>query len=416
MKINSTLFKFLLLFIAFYCTPFLMAQNNDIDSHERIAAISINGLKRTRLSTAERPLQKFIGLEASQVNFDEVWAEVLALGVLEPISVEIDGQTLVVTVREKWAIFPIPLAMGNSSGFSFGLAVLDNNAFGLNDTLAFGGVYHPESWMAAIAYLHNSPGGRIPGWNGRANFSRGERIDRDQNNQELRRYELDEISLRAALSFPLVENSDFLTASAQFYFDDKSLRNTDKALNGPEAGVRLFGIGSEFAIKNNSWDGYLLSRETAALRYSLRTTPDGGAFHSIRFKGTWEKPFIPGFRVNLRSGIVFEPNLPILYEASPSDSQTDILPRGFSANNYAGLSAGLEKYIYKFPIATLSVSAAYQIVYSHGSILGNSFDHGVAGFLNVYLSRLAIPALGLGAAYNIKENYFQASFILGIDF
>ena len=35
--------------------------------------------------------------------------------------------------------------------------------------------------------------------------------------------------------------------------------------------------------------------------------------------------------------------------------------------------------------------------------------------LNV-LRRLAIPALGLGAAYNIKENYFQASFILGIDF
>ena len=298
MKINSTLFKFLLLFIAFYCTPFLMAQNNDIDSHERIAAISINGLRRTRLSTAERPLQKFIGLEASQVNFDEVWAEVLALGVLEPISVEIDGQTLVVTVREKWAIFPIPLAMGNSSGFSFGLAVLDNNAFGLNDTLAFGGVYHPESWMAAIAYLHNSPGGRIPGWNSRVVYSRGERSDRDQNNHDLRRFELDEISIRAALNFPLLENSDFLIASPQFYFDNIFLRNSEKAMNGPTEELRLFSIGSELALRKNSWDGYLLSQEAASLRYSYRTTFTGTSYHSIRFRGTWEKSLIPGFRLN----------------------------------------------------------------------------------------------------------------------
>jgi hypothetical protein len=60
--------------------------------------------------------------------------------------------------------------------------------------------------------------------------------------------------------------------------------------------------------------------------------------------------------------------------------------------------------------------AAYQAVYSHGSILGDSFDHGVVGMLGFYLSQLAIPAVGFGAAYNVQAGYFQGSFSMGMSF
>ena len=61
-------------------------------------------------------------------------------------------------------------------------------------------------------------------------------------------------------------------------------------------------------------------------------------------------------------------------------------------------------------------SAYYQLVYSNGSILGDSLDHGIAGKFSFYLSQLAIPAIGLGAAYNVKENYIQGIFSMGMSF
>jgi hypothetical protein len=188
------------------------------------------------------------------------------------------------------------------------------------------------------------------------------------------------------------------------------------AMNSPEAGQRLFGIGGELSFQRNSWDGYLLSQETASFRYFYRTALDGFSYHSIRFRGIWERSLVPGFRIITRTGLLYEPQAPVLFESSPFAAQVAILPRYFSARNYAGLSAGLEKHILKTSVGTLSFSTAYQLVYSQGSILRNSVDHGPMGMLTFYLNRLAIPAVGLGVAYNVKENYLQGSFSLGMSF
>jgi hypothetical protein len=220
----------------------------------------------------------------------------------------------------------------------------------------------------------------------------------------------------AGLSFNLLENPRPLSLSPQVSFNEKILRNRENALNGPDEGLRLFGLGAGLSLNKSTWDGYLFSQEEASMDYSYRIAPDGYSFHSINLRMVWEKSLIPGFRLNLRTGLVFEPNAPILFESSPSSAQVDILPRAFSARNYAGASAGLEKYLFKFPFGTLSAALAYQLVYSQGSVLGDSLDHGLAGKLSFYLSQLAIPALGLGIAYNVKEHYVQGYFGLGMSF
>jgi hypothetical protein len=407
---------FILVFFVFFffSVSFLTAQSESGD--DRITALSITGLNRTRLSTAEQPLRKFIGLSADQVNPDDVRAAILATGILEPIEVEIEGQVLAVTVREKWTIFPVPVFMASSDGIMGGLAFFDANAFGLNDSFFIAGIYHSDGWVATAGYFHTSSGGRIPGWNAMAIFSREERFDRNQRNEDLRRFELDAISFGAGLNFPLLKDTDLFSASVQASFNEKILRDSFYTFNSPNEGLRLFGFGGDLSVRKNNWDGYFLSQEMASLRYSYRTTLEGFSYHSIQFRGTWERSLIPGFRMSLRTGLLYEPEAPVLFESSPSAAQVAILPRAFSAKNYAGLSAGLEKYIFQIPVGTLSISAAYQLVYSHGSILGNSVDHGPVGMLTFYLNRLAIPAVGLGAAYNVKENYLQGSFSLGMSF
>ena len=386
-----------------------------------ITGISVSGLKRTSYSTAERPLRKFIGLEAEQLDINEVWAAVMNTGILEPIAIEIHSgnageKILSVSVHEKWSIFPIPVVMIGTSGISAGGAIFDANAFGLNDKLFIAGIYYSDGWVLSGGYTHAPSGAKIPGWNTGGSFSREERIDRNQCDEELRRFEQDEISAWAGLIFHPLENSDLLSITPGFSYSEKILRNTEDAKDGPDEGLRMFGAGMGVSLGKSSWDGYLLSREEASLNYSFKVDMDATAFQSIRFRGVWEKSIIPGFRFNFKTGLLFDPNAPILFESSPSAAQVSILPRSFSARRYAGVSAGLEKYLFKIAWGTFSVSAAYQFVYSHGSILGDSIDHGVAGMFSFYLSRLAIPALGLGASYNVKEKFFQFNFSIGMSF
>jgi len=382
----------------------------------RIYSISITGLGRTRFSTAERPLRRFIGLEAHEVDSYEVLAAIIATGILEPVSVEIDGDVLAVEVRERWSIFPIPMVMGGSGGLSGGLAFFDANAFGLNDQFFLAGFYHSNGWMASVGYVRSSRGGRAPGWSGIFAYSREERHDRDQTSGVLRRFELDTLTIHTGLHFPLLKDSDLLSTSTLFSFSDSSLRNRSNARNGPDSSLRLFGAGKDLAVRRNSWDGFFLSQESASIRYFFYTDFDDVTFQSIRFQGTWERSLIPGFRLNLRTGILFNPDAPILSESSPGVAQVVILPREFSARNYAGFSAGLEKSIFRTAAGTLSLSVAYQAVYSYGSILGDSFDHGGLAMIFFYLHRLAIPALGLGVAYNVERNYLQGFFSFGMSF
>ncbi|MDR0526711.1 MAG: hypothetical protein LBG79_02670, partial [Spirochaetaceae bacterium] len=77
---------------------------------------------------------------------------------------------------------------------------------------------------------------------------------------------------------------------------------------------------------------------------------------------------------------------------------------------------GLEKYLFKFKFGTVSLLAAYQAVYSHSDLLSHQCDHGPVAMLQMYFSRLAMPGMGLGAAYNVDKNVWQYAFNMGMTF
>jgi hypothetical protein len=170
-------------------------------------------------------------------------------------------------------------------------------------------------------------------------------------------------------------------------------------------------------MRRSSWDGYLLSEQGASAEYTWHLgIADSPSFYSAGLRLLWEKSIIPGLRFKFRGGGVYAPEAPVLYESPPSDAQVNILPGSFSAKNYAGVSLGLEKYLFKISAGTLSILGSWQGVFSQGSILGDETDQGIAGALSFYMSRLAIPALSVGAAYNIRARYFQGSFSMGMSF
>ena len=389
----------------------------EIKTEIRITSISIAGLKKTRLSTAEQPLRKFIGTRAEEINSADVMAAVLATGILEPVSVEVSGSVLSVTVAEKWSIIPIPVFFASSNGnIGGGLAFLEANAFGLNDKFFATGMYQSNGWLVSAGYVHSSLGGRSPGWTLSASFTREERHDTNQDDDDLRIFDLDTISGTAGINMRFIPDSDLFSAALQVSFTQKNLRKKELASGAPDTSIGLFGSSFEIFFKTNSWDGYFLSQGTASIRYTIKTNFGGTTYHSARLRGAWEKSIVPGFRFCFRTGALFEPEAPVLFESPPGAAQVSILPKNFSARSYAGFSAGLEKYIFRFSKGTLSISAAYQLVLSEGSLLKKSVDHGVEGMLTFYLRQLAIPAVGVGIAYNVREDYLQGSFSLGMSF
>jgi hypothetical protein len=366
---------------------------------------------------AERPLQKFIGADVDRLDLNEVRAAVLDTGVLEPLAAAVTEEegsyVLRVTVREKWSFFPIPVVTIGSGGASFGAFFADTNAFGLLDKMFAGGIYGLREWMVGGGYMHNSQRGNFPGWRTSVFFSRQERHDTDQKEEDTRAFHVDSIRASADLSFSLWE---IWGLTLGISYGGNILRDQESAFRPPPSDLQTLGFEAGLSVRKSSWDGYLLSEESASAGYTWHVGIDASSFHSLMFALVWEKSVIPGLRFNVRSGGIYAPEAPVLQESSPAVARVNILPRSFSAKNYAGASIGLEKYLLKTSFGTLSLLGSWQLVFSQGSILGDQFDQGPAGALSFYMSRLAIPALSIGAAYNVSAGHFQGSFSLGASF
>jgi hypothetical protein len=343
---------------------------------------------------------------------------VLDTGVLEPVSITLEdaadrnGKMLLINVREKWSIFPVPVFFVSSGQINGGIFFADANAFGLNDKFFIGAMYGADGWMVTTGYMHSAKEG-FPGWTLSGSVSQPEHRSAGPNNEDIRRFNLDSIGASAGISYPFME---WLNASLRFSYRQMTLRDSESPLEEPEAGARVLGVNAGLSMRKSRWDGYLLSEKSLSASYTFTAGLGSPSFHEIGLRGVYQEPLLPGFNVNLRGGLLYQPGVPPLFESSPYAAQVNILPANFSARHYAGLSLGLEKHLFKINAGALSAAASYQAVFSEGPILGGRLDHGAAASLVFYLSKLAIPAVGLGLGYNVNSRYLQFSFSLGMGF
>ncbi|MDR2500860.1 MAG: hypothetical protein LBD37_07275 [Treponema sp.] len=380
---------------------------------ERVAGVMVIGLTRTKARIAEQPLQKYVGLLISEVDLTEAQGRIVALGILEPVSLGFTeaaegGVYLRVEVKEKWSLIPLPMVLYSSSGeLSAGAMIMDANAFGINDKFVAGGLYKTNGWLALLMYDHRFREG-APGWNGFGMYSRDIRRDTDQREAVVRERALDALTIRGGAACRFFER---YSAGLSLSYHDAALGEADPY--SPEADARFISLGPMVSFRQTHWDGYLLSEQSASLRYAAQIDFAGSVFHSLSFTALYEKPLVPGFRLTGKAGLRYYPQAPFLFASAPP---VEILPQTYRIGHYASGALGLEKYLFKISWGTLSVLASYQFAYSHSPAFANQIDHGVTGGIRFYLSKLAIPALGLAGAYNIAKNHGLFSFSLGMSF
>gem|GEM_PF-817644 len=399
---------------AVFCAFPLYSQESFVPSGY-ISSIEIIGLKRTKNHVAQHPLEKFIGRETLSLDLNEVYAVVKDTGILEIVSAEFieteEGIVLRLIVKEKWALFPVPLVLAGSGGSNFGFFLVDRNAFGLMDQAVIGGMYGTGGITAVAMYNHAPNQKGQPGWNSLFMYGRREREDQDKDEKTQRLYTTDQLRFSFGLYYPFTEH---FTGSVAASFSHISLQKEN--LNPPPDGAILLGFTPGFSLRSSDWDGYLLSQQSLSLTYHYNYALQGTSYHQTELRTVYEKSLVPGFRLAFRGGAVWTPGSDPLNEGGPQKAQVDILPRHFSARHYAGFSAGLEKYLVKFRMGTLSILGSWQGVYYDGPVSGKEFNYGPSGGLRFYLSQIALPAMGANIAYNMNSGLFQFSFYMGMDF
>jgi hypothetical protein len=404
-----------------FCAVFMAVLGGLSAQDDQITALSVSGLKRTKPFMVEGPLQKFIGRNAAEVDINEVIAIIQGTGILESLSVEIrdnqegGGKTLAVTVREKWSILPIPIFSFGSGGWTAGGVFMDTNAFGVKDNMMAMGSYGTGGGMASVMYIHSPNVTGDFGWNLMGMFFLSEKESMDQeDNLVLTRYKSISINPSAGVSYRL---NDFVTPGFSVSYKGVLLQDTENPLNAPEKDMHGISFSPSIGIRRNTWDGIFLNEDSASLKYNYTLVIEGENMHSVSFNAALNRSILPGFRYIAKTGVVFStPSAAPFFEASPINIGAHILSQKYSALNFAVGTLGLEKYLFKFSAGTISLMAAYEVVYSDGPLLHDQFDHGPVAMLQMYLNRVAIPGIGLGGAYNVSKNVWQYAFNMGVSF
>jgi len=385
-----------------------------------IVEVSVEGLGRTRPHIAETPLLRFVGMSADEIDFDEVMAAIRNLGVLEPLAVEIvdrdegDGRTLVVTVRERWSVLGAPFFAISDGGWFAGAGVADINAFGRRHMMVLAGAYGLREWFLMSTFIATPNtvgdfGGHFIG-----NFSLATVEHTDQTGETpLRRFDTMRIGLGLGVSYRIAEG---ITPSLRLSYTHVELRDGRYPLDAPTEGTRALGVAPGIELRRSGWDGFLISEDIVSLEYHHRFVLGGDDVRGLSLRAAYNMAIAPGFRAVARGGLALTNQAATpFFEQGPLPG-INILSSGYSTRNQAGLSLGLERHLFRFPLGAVSVAAAYQAVYSDGSILRNQFDHGPVATLQIYFSRLAFPGIGMGAAYNVGRNAFLFALNVGMMF
>ena len=388
--------------------------SQEINNHE-IKTIEITGLTRTKPHIARYPLEVFLGRDGSALDLNEVEAVIRGTGVLEPKEIELveyeDGMILHIIVEEKWSIFPFPMFMAVSGERIMGLYLVDTNFLGILDQAAIGGMYGTAGWSIMAFYNHTPNKRGVPGWNSFFSYNRSSIEDTDRYSTVHRRYSSDQLRFSFGLQYALTH---YLSAGASVSYTNVTLNDISNAVAPPDKGAMLIGFSPNISLRSGSWDGVFLSQQSVSLTYSYNHAVSGSPYHQAGIRAVYEQSIVRGLRLCIRSGLSWNTTSSPLFEDSPSSANVDILPRGFAALKYAGLSAGLEKHLFTMRWGTLSISGSWQAVISEGSISDFAFDHGPYGAVRFYLSRVALPAMGLGMAYNMNTRKTQFGFSIGM--
>lgn len=390
---------------------------------ETITNIEYNGLRKTNENYALTFVEKFRGMDSSEINEKDVEAALQVTGLFEKITVEVSGESIFIDVIEKHYIMPVPFVMYSSEGVQGGMFFMNMNAFGRQDMIV-SGVHGSMNGFNVLGIFTKRQRGYTPGFTLSLSGISGTDYYTDSCTETIVEY--DRITFATGISvdynflkylnFSLGVKHRFLTAyedpsADQVYYVERSGGLFDFQSVNPEV--------SFVVASHPKWNGYFSYSSRAGVSVTQYNIFNKDGYESAVTEQFFINGKIPLFTdrllgsVNFTGAKVINPNLNLLFNKGKLG--VSVIPSKYHTDEAFAGSASLEFSLRKYSFGQVSAYAVYEGVYLNDLCEDNArYHHGPGGGLRLYLSKLAIPAMALGGVYNLTDNLFQFAFSIGV--
>jgi outer membrane protein assembly factor BamA len=384
-----------------------------------VSRVDYSGNTRTKRRAIAELTGIAAGMRVSEIDPEAARQGLLKAGIFSEaaLGVDIEDGAAVVTVavKEKWTFIPIPSGYYGSGGWSAGIDLLEYNFLGLRKTLVIGGSDSNLGLSGTVAYIDPRFLGAKTTFKAFASYGKSTEEAHFMDDDAYASF--DETTADAGLYLEYPSEGE-LRADVELTLRYTGVGVRDLApypeLYG-ETLVLIPGVG--FTYDGQRFTGYHESGPTASATYthgfSLRDLP---SYDSVDASAELELgTFLDGLA---DLGLVGRyGSRPFQTLGSLSGSGYRTLPQGYSysARNAAAY-ASLELPFVKAAWCVMTAGAFYE-----GGVYATGLDgdtvaafHGPGLSYRLYLKSVALPAIGIDAAYNVPAGAWVMSAHLGV--
>ena len=396
------------------------AQREFIQSHHDplVKGVRVEGLERTRPVVVEQWLRCDVGRPLSSCNLPRIREWLYRLGIFTSVDVALteqaDGVEIIFRVDEKWTLYPIPIVWYSPGTQIAGLILVEANLFGYNKGVAIGGTYSNRGWYALAGY--NDPNIAFTDlWGSLHAFLGSGLVENDAPDGSIEQsFDMSRFDFEYALGWTFWDRLSPVWGGAL-----RVARLGDIHVPGAEppsdATVAVQGLKLIYSDRRYLElydDGLRLSAE---VQHGFPLTTDTRPYNDAIFDAKWAGPAPPDGFVDVRSH-AFVGSMPAAFEERLGGVEGSRTLPGVglvAADRYASLSV-----VYQAPFVELPLGTATGGVFGEvGRYARNDerpVTYGGPGVeLRFYLKRVAIPAVGVDAGYEVGSKKVRFTLAVG---
>lgn len=396
------------------------AQGEFIRAHgdRPIAAFRVEGLHRTRPGVVQQWLECALGGPLSTCDLPAIRERLYRLAIFSAVDVALNerpaGVEIVVRVEEKWTLYPVPMLWYSRESQIAGLVLVEANLLGYNKGLAVGGAYSNRGWYTLLGY--NDPNLAFTNlWGSLHAFLTSGLVENDAPDGSIEQlYGMTRFDVEYALGWTFWDRVTPTWNGALRWarVGAAEIPGSQPAVDASVVVQAFQIIYSDRRYRDLYDDGLRLSAE---VQHAFPLGLGSPGYDDAIFDAKWARPGpLRGF-LDVRAH-AFVGSMPVVFEERLGglDGSRTLPGSGLvAADRYASLALA-----YQVPFLTLGLGTATGVVFGEVGRYARNAEPAVtyggpgAG-LRFYLKRVAIPAFGVDAGYEVGSRRVSFSIAVG---
>jgi outer membrane protein assembly factor BamA len=379
--------------------------------------IEVSGNTRTQTETLTNLAQRCI--EESPVNEEGLPEKIQQCVKNSRLFAEVrvkrlEGQSLLVTVEERWTLLAIPIVIANNSGrSSVGLFAIESNLFGTARQLILGGTFG-ETGQSGMALLNDKAIG-FSRWQGQLLAAKSKRyFEQKPASKLLNAFEEERSTAAFAVGYGFPSK---LTPQVGLEYSTK--RYLSHAGYTPPHSLAEVRLNGQLRFTRKSYklyfdEGYSLDSSASVQFWRDDTSSrvwQASAIAQAGVNPVWNHALLLGCRGGY------------LASSDPRDALKlggGLGLRGFVSqtvwtNRYAACSTDYQIPLYRAPIGTVTLAPLYDTGWVHliaGSKKSITFS-AAGGGIYFFLNQVAMPGMGMACSHSFYNGRLLCQFSMG---